>query len=320
MQKAYEDEKDDEIKKLEESISSTEKLYQMAIEYIRENWSTLKDELIQWNYEVGTNFQSDIESAWEAALAAAQRYGDYVTALSSIDADIGAAGGGTHHDVVYDDGYTAEEAIHAIIKEMWANSQAWSSADTDTRDKLNKRNLELGAKLATYGINAVRGSDGVWYVGSVGGEKLYEKYKQYLYHSGGIAGDRPTLKQNEVMAVLKKGEPVLDEKREQGLYRILDFVQMLSDKMGMILKPGDIGRRYFGGGDVITPVRDLINGGSNSEYAFSPVVNVNISHSGTLSENDARRYGKIAADSALQELEDAFSKRGITTLGNAALK
>lgn len=320
MQKAYEDEKDDEIKKLEESISSTEKLYQMAIEYIRENWSTLKGELIQWNYEVGTNFQSDIESAWEAALAAAQRYGDYVTALSSIDADIGAAGGGTHHDVVYDDGYTAEEAIHAIIKEMWANSQAWSSADTDTRDKLNKRNLELGAKLATYGINAVRGSDGVWYVGSVGGEKLYEKYKQYLYHSGGIAGDRPTLKQNEVMAVLKKGEPVLDEKREQGLYRILDFVQMLSDKMGMILKPGDIGRRYFGGGDMITPVRDLINGGSNSEYAFSPVVNVNISHSGTLSENDARRYGKIAADSALQELEDAFSKRGITTLGNAALK
>jgi len=320
MQKAYEDEKDDEIRALEESISSTEKLYQMAIEYIRENWSTLKDELIQWNYEVGTNFQSDIESAWEAALAAAQRYGDYVTALSSIDADIGAAGGGTHHDVVYDDGYTAEEAIHAIIKEMWANSQAWSSADTDTRDKLNKRNLELGAKLATYGINAVRGSDGVWYVGSVGGEKLYEKYKQYLYHSGGIAGDRPTLKQNEVMAVLKKGEPVLDEKREQGLYRILDFVQMLSDKMGMILKPGDIGRRYFGGGDMITPVRDLINGGSNSEYAFSPVVNVNISHSGTLSENDARRYGKIAADSALQELEDAFSKRGITTLGNAALK
>ena len=34
------------------------------------------------------------------------------------------------------------------------------------------------------------------------------------------------------MAILKKGEPVLDEKREQALYRIIDFTTALSERLG----------------------------------------------------------------------------------------
>lgn len=230
MQKAYEAEKDGEIEALEESISSTEKLYRMAIDYIRSNWETLKDELIQWNYEVGTNFQYDIENAWDAALRAAQRYGDYVTALGSIDADINAASGSTHNDYVGTGIDPKEEAIHNIIREMWANANAWFDADEKGRERLNQRNLDLGSRLAAYGIDARR-DNGTWYVGD---ELLFEKYKKYLYHKGGIAGDRPTLKQNEVLAVLEKGEPVLDKKKEAGLFRLVDFTTDLMNRFSRL--------------------------------------------------------------------------------------
>ena len=41
MQEAYEKEKDAEIKKLQESIQSAERLDAAARKYIKENWNTL---------------------------------------------------------------------------------------------------------------------------------------------------------------------------------------------------------------------------------------------------------------------------------------
>lgn len=250
MQEAYEAEKDKEIAALEESISSTQKLYDMAIAYIQSNWSTLKDELIAWNYEVGNSLESELVTAWNNAYAAAQKYGSYVSALNSIDADIEAAGSGGSNTIVGNTNYgnesSSDENIHAIIKEMYANSQAHHTASTEEKARLNKRNLTLGAMLAQYGITAVRGDDGVWYINKVGGEKLYDKYRQYCYHSGGIAGDQPTLKQNEVMAILEKGEPVLDKKKENGLYKIIDFTSALSEKLGRIVNTSDLSSLFTG--------------------------------------------------------------------------
>lgn len=237
MQDAYEKQKDAEIEVLEDSISSYQKLYDMAISYIETNWDSLYSELIAWNYEYGSELDSTITSAWDNALAAAQRYGSYVSALNSIDADISSASGSSTNYTVgnttYDNGSSNEEMIHAIIKEMYANSQAHHTASTEEKTRLNKRNLTLGAMLAQYGVNAYRDNTGTWYVDS--GELLYEKYKKYIYHTGGIAGDQPTLKQNEILAVLEKGEAVLDERREKGLFRLVDFVTELSDRFGKLI-------------------------------------------------------------------------------------
>lgn len=239
MADAYEQEKDKEIAILEESISSYQKLYDMAIAYIESNWDTLYSELIAWNTEYGSELNSTLTTAWENALAAAQRYGSYVSALNSIETDISSASGDSHNDNLgdssYDSSYSKEESIHSIIKEMYRNSRAYGSADAAGKEYLDKRNLTLGAMLAQYGITAVRGNDGVWYINRVGGELLYEKYKKYIYHKGGIVGDSPTLKQNEVMAVLEKGEVVLDAKKEQELFRIIDFATSLSDKFGKLI-------------------------------------------------------------------------------------
>lgn len=245
MQKAYEEQKNAEIKVLEDSISSYQKLYDMAIAYIQSNWGSLYDELIAWNYQYGDELSSTITTAWENALAAAQRYGSYVNALNSIGADIDAANGAGSNYIVgettYDNSSSNEEMIHAIIKEMYANSQAHPTASKEEKAQLDKRNLTLGAMLGQYGVNAYR-QNGTWYVD--GGALLYEKYRKYIYHTGGIAGDQPTLKQNEILAVLEKGEAVLDAKKEAGLYRIIDFTTALSDKLSKLLTLTDMSRMF----------------------------------------------------------------------------
>lgn len=237
MQEAYEKEKDKEIAILEESISSEQKLYEMAIAYIQSNWDTLYSELIAWNTEYGSVLNSEITTAWENCLAAAKRYGSYVSALSSIDADIESASGSSGNNTIvggsgkYDTSSSREESIHAIIKEMYANSRKHGSEDAAGQLYLNRRNLTLGAMLAQYGITAVRGDDGVWYVNRVGGELLYEKYKKYIYHKGGIVGDEGTLKENELLAKLERGEVMVSNHGKGELFQLIEFMDLLSKKI-----------------------------------------------------------------------------------------
>ena len=234
MEEAYHEEKDKEIEILEDSISSYQKLYDMAISYIESHWDTLYSELISWNTQYGDVLNSEITSAWDNCLAAAQRYGSYVSALGSIEGDIQASqSSGTNLQVGntnYDSTSSNEDMIHAIIKEMYANSRMHHSEDAAGKAYLNRRNLELGAQLAQYGITAVRGNDGVWYVNHVGGELLYEKYKRYIYHKGGIVGGGD-IKSNEQISLLKTKEWVLSEQMVDNLTTQMDRINQLSDAM-----------------------------------------------------------------------------------------
>lgn len=200
------------------------------------------DELISWNTEYGSVLNSEITTAWDNCLAAAQRYGSYVEALNRIDADISASGGsgGSNNTIVgpsTDPSASAnEEHIHSIIKEMYRNSQEHHVASQERKSWLSNRNLRLGTMLSQYGVHTHRDeASGAWYMdGSK--ELLFDKYRKYTYHKGGIAGDNPTLKQNEIMAVLERGEAVLDAKKEQGLYRLVEFATTLSDKFSELIK------------------------------------------------------------------------------------
>lgn len=269
MKSAYEEEKDAEIAALEETISSYQKLYDMAIDYIESHWNTLYDELITWNTEYGSVLNSEITTAWENCLAAAKRYGSYVAALNKIDTDIAAStgsggtsgtGGNSNNTVVGTTGNntqkTKEDSIHAIIKEMYANSQEHHTASKERKQWLSNRNLQLGTMLAQYGVHTHREDDGAWYMdGSK--EFLYDKYKKYIYHKGGIAGDNPNLKQNEIMAVLEKGEAVLDEQKEKGLYRLVEFATTLSDKFTELMRSTDMRQTLTGPGSLTEAKADV---------------------------------------------------------------
>ncbi len=239
MKDAYEKEKDAEIKKLEESISSQEKLYKKATEYIEDNWDNLYDELIDWNAQYGTSLNREISLAWNKALEAAKEYGDYLKALEAIHSSLGMDSGETEYNTVgntnYDTSYTQNEIVGAAVRRMYENSILYNSASESEKKKLSAENERIAEENLNGVIGEVyRSHGGVWHV-KVGDtdERLFDKYRRYIeyHHSGGIAGNKPTLKQNEVLSVLEKGEAVLDKRKEAGLYKLINFVSNVSDKL-----------------------------------------------------------------------------------------
>lgn len=189
MNEAYGKEKDKEIEALEESISSYQKKYDMAIKYIQEHWDTLFDELIDWNTEYGNDLNETVVKAWENALEAVKKYGSYVDALDKVDDDIGKndSSGDNSNTTIgkteYDEQYTNGEKVHAIVKQMNANSEAWATADDETRKELAAENERLGRELSKYGIDVYRNNNGEWIVTGTG-QKLFDVYDKYKYNNG----------------------------------------------------------------------------------------------------------------------------------------
>ncbi len=179
----------------------------------------------------------------ENAYRAAQKYGDYVSAMRLIDSDIQAANatgenitvGKTNHS----EKSTKQEQIHAIISEMYANMNAhggaFSSTSAANKKALSKRNLELGAMLNDLGVTAYRSENakdwGTWYTD--GGVLLFDKYKRYIYHDGGIAG------QDEVPAILQKGELVIPKNLVSTVMDTMTTVSKLQSAMAFT--PRNIG-------------------------------------------------------------------------------
>lgn len=257
---AYEQEKDAEIEKLEESISSTQKLYSLAISYIRDHWNTLYSELISWNENYGTSLNSEIQAAWEAAQEAASRYGDFVTAImGGIENDIakitaqiqslttqisnlsnstsGAGGngiGGSIPNVVgtvnTDTSYSDEDmkqakrkAVSDVVNQMRALSAQWHTADKATQKRLEDQALQLGATLASYGVVAHRDEPtGAWYIDNdLLNPSNVGKMLYNCYHTGGFVGNAP-LKPNERYIKAENGELVLTSDQQDSFAAQVD--------------------------------------------------------------------------------------------------
>ena len=264
---AYEQEKDAEIEKLEESISSTQKLYDMAIKYIKENWSTLYQELLDWNYEYGNSLNSEITAAWEAAQEAASRYGDFVTAImGGIESDIakitaqiqslttqisnlsnstsGASGngiGGSMPNVVgtvnTDTSYSDEDmkqakrkAVSDVVNQMRALSAQWHTADKATQKRLEDQALQMGATLASYGVVAHRDEPtGAWYIDNdLLNPSNVGKLLYSCYHTGGFVGEKP-LKPNERYVKAENGELILTSDQQDSFAAQVDSFKAMAD-------------------------------------------------------------------------------------------
>ncbi len=362
MEKAFSDEKDKEIKAEEEKYSSTQKLHDAAIQYIKDNWSTLRDDLIAWNTEYGNSLNSDILQSWNACIAAVKLYGSYLAALN-------ASGSGN-------------EAMN-IIDKMKANSAAWHTADAESRQELADENKTLAASLSSYGLNAHMGhtsngeTSGVWYLAD--GTKLYDyepaatvaqlgqydhsyspvemaasyvalayqngvgdgTIRDYVkkmwpnintselnsflksvypgvefpkFHTGGVVGSA-TQQQDEMFALLRRGEIVLTKAQQDTLYHFVDFATALQERLSAAMQhvrtvslPGaaSIANRWSAGGAAFGDLN-------------APIT-VNISHNGSMSDSDAKRYGDMVADTVLDRLVSSFEKRGVRNINRAMLK
>lgn len=268
MEEAYHQEKDTEIKILEDSISSTQKLYDMAIGYIRDHWDTLYSELISWNTEYGSVLNSEITEAWGNCQAAAQRYGDFVTAMmggikneiASINAQIesldlnrssssrGSYGSGASNSgntVVgekkdyssdYTSGYAAK--ISDLVEQMRENSRKWHSASSNERSRLHEDSADKANQIARLGVmTTYNPQTGEWIISSdkwnpsFVGRKLFD-----VYHSGGVVGGG-TIKDNEQLALLKKGEWVLNSPMVESVKRITTMMKAFTDNPPFLTQP-----------------------------------------------------------------------------------
>lgn len=333
MFEAYEKEKQEEIAVLEDSISSTEKLYQLAIDRINNHWDTLYNDLINWNYQYGNTVQSELISAWNNASTAVQQYGSYLNAVAATQAQIASFKAGSFNTVGdmgnYDTsgGETMNE-VRRIVAQMKANSKQHGNEDAAGQLRLNKENLRLGAELENLiGRTVVRGDDGVWYLDKVGGKQLYSTYPYSTYHTGGIVGDQPTKQQDEMFALLEKSEAVFTEPQQKQIYRVLDTSETIAAKLGI----GGLYRSMNGSGYAETQtqkavMRDMQQaqsaaGSSQTIQSVGDVtVPVHVMVTEKLDKSDIRRLRKEISSVASEGLAEAFIKRGKGTLRDSLLK
>lgn len=338
MADSYEKEKQKEIDILENTISSEEKLYQLAIDRINNHWNTLYQDLINWNYEYGSVTNDEITKAWDAASAAVQQYGSYLNAILETQRQIASYESSSGSNVVggssggkpqggsaigatgnYDtSGSQTLGQVKNIVHQMKENSAAHHSADAAGKARLNKVNLDLGKQLTSLiGRTAVRGDDGVWYLDRVGGPKLYETYPYSVYHTGGIVGDEPTLKQKEIFAKLEKGEAVITEKQQEPLYRTLDFAETLLGKYGKLFNS-------FSGSDLAElKMQEQIKQDAKQAQAvvrqggdtFNIDVPVQIYPAQKMDDAEIKQLTRKISQSTIQQITDSFIKRGHKSLG-----
>lgn len=138
------------------------------------------------------------------------------------------------------------------------------------------------------------------------------------YHTGGVVGGNVTGKE-EVLALLESGEIVLNDQKQDTVYRIIDFHTKLAERLGV-----DLGRTTM----PLTTLDTTLNVGgvapgvvnTSSQTIFNPEFNIEISHNGEMSDDEARRYGEEIADTAITKLYNAFERKGISNHNGAKLR
>ena len=289
----FEKEKEEEKKIIEKSINDWMSLYRQAIKMLESDWNGMYSKLMEYNEQYCNSIDGvdSLRTAWENVDAVVKQYGYDVEAVRNSGGDLGIAPPNPMNGNLVTNGVD-EAGVKAVVAQMRKNAEAWHSASPAEKDRLNQENVRLGGTLGQYGVKAVRDNQtGVWYVDHIGGELLFEKYK---YHTGGVVGNKPTNNDREVLALLEKGELVLDDKKKRALSAMFDRLAAVASSAAATKMSYRIDGPTTQAGDV-----------------FAPSVSVVINHDGEMDDNDARRYGQLTADAVLEKLRTAFNRRGL---------
>lgn len=269
----------------------------------------MKQNSRKWFLTADANEQRKIEEEQQRLV---DLYNKYTTG-SQVKRDNG--------QIVYTDGSGVlfsldKEAIaNDIVSMMYQNSKFWYIAESEQRqNELAETNAKLASQLAALlGKTITQNGAGVW---MINGEELYKKY-----HSGGIVGDAVSPKQNEVLALLEKGEAVLDKDKELGLYKVVDFVSVLSDKLGTALDPTRIYGVFGSIASSIPSIANLAARNGNAaavlqkENAVYHVDNVEVVAPvqvvQKLDDEEIRRHSEMIGALSAEYIKQGFTKGGI---------
>lgn len=276
-----------------------------------------------------------VRSAWNNASAAVQQYGGYLNAVletqrqiaaleaasanpPSIDTDGKNPPVGKPGDYDTSGGATMDE-IKRIVAQMKANSAQHGSEDAAGKLRLNKANLALGEQLAKLiGRVVVRGDDGVWYLDRVGGKRLYSTYPYSTYHTGGVAGDNPTLKQNEIIAKLEKGEVIIPEKQQDNLYEILDTQETMLAKYGALF--GAVQSTDLVGSKMQEQIKQDVQQTQSivkqRDISIENNLTIPVQVLQKLDQSEIKKLTKDISKHTVSEINDVFRKNGMDSVLN----
>lgn len=332
----YQESRQSEIDELENSISSTEKLYQLAIARINSSWDTLYDDLIAWNTEAGSSINQDITENWDKAADAVKRYGSFVAALSGKTTNDDGTTTGSSTVVATGDLTDTQALIDSIPSTETTESAEEVRTRTVKMVRVNngKWNVRTGAGMSNKSIGIARTGDQYEYLGKKGSwyNIMYNGKSAWVsgngssvvdvvqkYHTGGIVGGNESAEDNEVLAILKKKETVLTEGQTNGLYKIIDFQKELADRLGHAI--GSLGSPSANLMPALAGIgAGLSKSSSSDSFVFNPTINVDISGVASVNDSEARSFGSKIASTALDALQEAFTRKGITSIGNSKLK
>lgn len=200
-------------------------------------------------------------------------------------------------------------------EELWtAFYQTILGQNVSIGDSINSEIVDAWVRAAqavrTYS-DSVRGATG-------NGAAVVSSITTPKYHDGGIVNES-NLDKDEVLAILQKGEIVLNEAKQQGLYRIIDFQEELSKRLGIVVRDMPV----TGASPDVSGILHDITGetvDNRSSLVFEPHIEVRIEHNGAIAPEDAKTFGTQIADTALNKLYEAFERRGVNNGRGSRLK
>ena len=195
----FDNQQDTKIKEIQDFLNDNEKLQQAALTRLDTMNSELFADLRRYAVKYTSTTGADLQNMWDNAFKAAERYGNFTNAMSTLSTESGV---------------DKEAQASSIVAQMKYNGQQWHTASAAQQQKLQNDNVKLAADLSQLLGTPVTIKNGVWWIN---GKKLFEVYHTGTASVGGI----PTLQQNEMWAKLQKGEMVLNQSQQDGLWNIL---------------------------------------------------------------------------------------------------
>lgn len=334
--KAYAEAKEEEIRILEESISSEEKVYQLALERIGngvDDWLRLGADLEAYVKEHGNILVDEFRKIWTDA-SRANWFGvlSWQTAIDKITLLTEGVGtlvgqkltgllekwlGGISGAVADFFGWNKEQT-HAFVN-------AFSGVAGNFVGSLITTGTQIGGAVFSSITDAISSIGSSLFSGATGllGNLFGGLFK---FHNGGHVGGkvhgRTGDPAEEVVAILQTDEVVLTKQQQKNLLTQLDFLRELGANVDA---PVSLDAGYAGVLNRLTasPQRadsygDISN---NGDLSVSAPIEVIIQHSGEMNDASAAQFGKKVAETTVGSICEAFRKKGIHVgSGNGALK
>ncbi|WP_162609387.1 phage tail tape measure protein [Flavonifractor sp. An82] len=213
----FKDSYQDRIDEIRDFLDDQQKLTDLAYKNIENGGQEAFDKLLEYCLKYTDVSRRELIDMWDNAIAKIKEYGSLSNALHNMSTEIDISENGT------------PVSVQSKVNEMKANSQKWHTASASERKDLQDRNVELAAEISEIlGIPLKLGGDGHWYYGAVGGTRVF--------HTGGIVGNAPTIKQKEMMILAEKGEMMLNEKQQNNLASLFSVVLGRPDRSNVYNK------------------------------------------------------------------------------------